>query len=96
MSQRQWQQLKMHAFQPYWCLLVSYGCLCCVLCVLRRFVVRFGDLLSRVAASTEPVTLAVVGGGAGGVELALALAYRLKQERAKPGVPHPKQPDTVQ
>jgi NADH dehydrogenase FAD-containing subunit len=44
-------------------------------------VARFDALLARIRASQGPLTLAVVGGGAGGVELALALAYRLKQER---------------
>lgn len=61
-----------------------------------RFVVRFADLLSRVAASEQPLTVAVVGGGAGGVELALALAYRLKQERrAQGGALQLQQPDQV-
>lgn len=64
-------------------------------CVPYRFVVRFADLLSRIAASDQPLTLAVVGGGAGGVELALALAYRLRQERAKPGAVQSEQPDKV-
>jgi selenide,water dikinase len=45
-------------------------------------VARFDALLLRVRASQGPVSLAVVGGGAGGVELALALAHRLQQERA--------------
>jgi selenide,water dikinase len=57
--------------------------------------VRFSDLLSRIAASDKPLTIAVVGGGAGGVELALALAYRLKQERAKPGGVRLEQSDLV-
>jgi NADH dehydrogenase FAD-containing subunit len=81
--QRMWQQLKASSGQ-------LYGVLSC------RFVSRFTDLLSRAAASRDPLTLAVVGGGAGGLELALALAYRMQQERAKPGAPHPEQPDTVQ
>jgi selenide,water dikinase len=58
-------------------------------------VLRFADLLSRIAASDKPLTIAVVGGGAGGVELALALAYRLKQERAKPDSVQLEQPDQV-
>lgn len=56
---------------------------------------RFSDLLSRIAASDKPLTIAVVGGGAGGVELALALAYRLKQERAKTGGVRLEQSDLV-
>lgn len=63
---------------------------------IDKFVARFGHLLERVAASAQPLTLAVVGGGAGGVELALALAYRLQQERAKPGAPPLEQPDKVE
>jgi len=66
---------------------------CCYWC---RFVARFADLLARLAASTEPLTLAVVGGGAGGVELALALAYRMRQERSRPGAPQLDQPDTIE
>lgn len=74
------------------------GCYSCVqpFHVMCRFVVRFGELPDRVAASAQPLTVAVVGGGAGGVELALALAYRLRQERAKPGRPQLQQPDKVQ
>lgn len=63
---------------------------------IDRFVARFADLLARLAASTEPLTLAVVGGGAGGVELALALAYRMRQERSRPGAPQLDQPDTIE
>lgn len=54
----------------------------CVVCYcICRFVSRFDALLARVRASKTPVTVAVVGGGAGGVELALAVNHRLQQER---------------
>ncbi len=45
------------------------------------FVQRVDGLLARARESVEPPRIAVVGGGAGGVELALALAHRLKHER---------------
>jgi selenide,water dikinase len=62
---------------------------------VHRFTSHFDDLLARVSASSQPLTVAVVGGGAGGVELALALAYRLRQERSKPGTQQQHQPDQI-
>jgi len=44
---------------------------------IAGFVARWEALRARVAAATRPVPIAVVGGGAGGVELALALRHRL-------------------
>lgn len=46
---------------------------------IRQFGVRWHALLDRVHAAPR-TTLAVVGGGAGGVELALAMQYRLRRE----------------
>ena len=46
---------------------------------------RWQDLRARVAACAEPVTIGVVGGGAGGVELLLAVAHRLRADRAAQG-----------
>eukprot|EP00775_Hariotina_reticulata_P005837 gene5837-6078_t len=50
---------------------------------IDKFVRQFDALLQRVKELATPLNIAVVGGGAGGVELALALAYRLKQEHSK-------------
>lgn len=52
-----------------------------------RFVARLDRLLERCRAWQRPLALAVVGGGAGGVELALALQHRLRQERLAAGQP---------
>lgn len=59
------------------------GCPLATHVFLCRFVQQFDGLLQRVHESSTSLNVAVVGGGAGGVELALALAYRLKQERSK-------------
>jgi selenide,water dikinase len=50
-------------------------------------VARLDSLLARCRAWERPLSLAVVGGGAGGVELALALQHRLEQERLAAGQP---------
>lgn len=56
-----------------------------------RFVQRLDALLARYAArdaaDASPMRVVVVGGGAGGVEVALALQYRLEQERTNRGLP---------
>ena len=47
---------------------------------IAKFNERWLALLERVRASTEPMRIAVVGGGAGGVELLLAMQFRLGNE----------------
>jgi selenide,water dikinase len=47
---------------------------------IGRFDQRWRDLLERVRALHAPMTVAVVGGGAGGVELLLAMQHRLRRE----------------
>ena len=47
---------------------------------IRQFNERWLALLERVRGQVGVTTLAVVGGGAGGVELALAMQYRLRHE----------------
>lgn len=44
------------------------------------FYPRFLDLLERCRKATQPLSIAIVGAGAGGVEVMLALATRLKKE----------------
>lgn len=46
---------------------------------------RWQDLRARVATRTDTLTIGVVGGGAGGVELLLAMAHRLRADRAAQG-----------
>lgn len=48
---------------------------------IQRFNARWLALLERVKAHAGPLHIAVVGGGAGGVELLLAMQYRLQNER---------------
>lgn len=48
---------------------------------IRRFNARWLDLLARARAQTTALTIAVVGAGAGGVELTLAMQHRLRNER---------------
>lgn len=45
-----------------------------------RFVARFEATLERVRNALQPPSVVVVGGGAGGVELAMALQHRLAGE----------------
>jgi len=52
---------------------------------IRRFNERWLALLARVRAHSGPITIAVVGAGAGGVELTLAMQYRLCNEVAALG-----------
>jgi selenide,water dikinase len=47
---------------------------------IRRFNERWLALFGRVRAHAGPTTIAVVGAGAGGVELTLAMQYRLRRE----------------
>lgn len=52
---------------------------------IRRFNERWLALLGRVREHAGPITIAVVGAGAGGVELTLAMQYRLGNELALAG-----------
>jgi hypothetical protein len=47
---------------------------------IHRFNERWLALLERVRHQRGAMTIALVGGGAGGVELALAMQYRLRRE----------------
>lgn len=47
---------------------------------IHQFNTRWLALLARVRSHAGPTTIAVVGGGAGGVELTLAMQYRLRNE----------------
>ncbi|MDE2358778.1 MAG: selenide, water dikinase SelD, partial [Betaproteobacteria bacterium] len=47
---------------------------------IRRFNERWLALLARVREHAGPTTIAVIGAGAGGVELTLAMQYRLRSE----------------
>ncbi len=47
---------------------------------IRRFNERWLAMLERVCRQPGPSTIAVVGAGAGGVELTLAMQYRLRRE----------------
>lgn len=49
------------------------------------FTSRWQVLLDRARQGTAPLRIAVVGGGAGGVELMLAMQHRLRQERQRQG-----------
>jgi len=49
------------------------------------FTARWKVLLGRARRETAPLRIAVVGGGAGGVELTLAMQHRLRQERQNHG-----------
>lgn len=52
---------------------------------INNFIARWQQLVTRVMASPGPVSLGVVGAGAGGVELTLAMQYRLEQLRVETG-----------
>lgn len=47
---------------------------------IARFNQRWLMLIERVRGLHQPMTIAVVGGGAGGVELLLSMQFRLRQE----------------
>lgn len=52
---------------------------------IDRFLTHWEALMGRVLASRGPFRIVVVGGGAGGVELALATQYRLRQRLQEAG-----------
>ena len=52
---------------------------------IRRFNERWLALLERVCRHAGPTTIALVGAGAGGVELTLAMQFRLRNELRKLG-----------
>ncbi|MBC7202816.1 MAG: selenide, water dikinase SelD, partial [Pusillimonas sp.] len=52
---------------------------------IRHFNERWLSLLSRMRERTQSTTIAVVGAGAGGVELTLAIQHRLQHEIAQRG-----------
>ena len=55
---------------------------------VNRFLVQWEQLVAAVAQhSRQPVTIAIVGGGAGGVELALTMQHRLHQVLHQAGQP---------
>jgi selenide,water dikinase len=54
---------------------------------IDSFLSRWDELIQRIVASTGPFRLVVVGGGAGGVEMALATRYRLRQQLQQAGEP---------
>ncbi len=58
---------------------------------INGFNQRWLSLLSRIENHEGPLTLAVVGAGAGGVELTLAMQFRLKKELTQRG----KDPDQL-
>ena len=47
---------------------------------INQFVARWNDLVARVTENSGPTRIAVVGAGAGGVELALAARHRLREQ----------------
>ena len=53
---------------------------------LDRYAARWRAFLDDVAAGKAPPQVAVIGGGVAGCELAMAMAYRLRQEGADPAV----------
>ncbi len=59
---------------------------------IHRFNHRWLALLERVRSATNGLRIAVVGGGAGGVELLLAMQYRLRSEMQARG----QNPDRLQ
>jgi len=52
---------------------------------INRFLDRWQALSARAVAHDGPLRIAVVGAGAGGVEILLAIQHRLKQLRAEAG-----------
>ena len=56
---------------------------------ITTFSARFEKILHEAISNDSPMRVAVVGGGAGGVELACALRYRLIKERSEAGIDEP-------
>ncbi|CAD7702874.1 unnamed protein product, partial [Ostreobium quekettii] len=54
---------------------------------VNSFIDRFHQVLAKVQRAGRALTIAVVGGGAGGVELALAVRHRLEDMRIHAGKP---------
>lgn len=52
---------------------------------INGFLVRWEALRERAVTQDHPIRIAVVGAGAGGVEILLAIQYRLRQLRAAAG-----------
>ena len=52
---------------------------------INRFLDRWQALSDRAMATSEPLTIAVVGAGAGGVEITLAIQHRLRMLRKAAG-----------
>ena len=52
------------------------------------FFARWTQLRERVAATSGPVSIGIVGGGAGGVEIALSIRYGLARAAEAAGRPH--------
>lgn len=50
---------------------------------INTFAARFEQLLNKATLEDKPMKVVVVGGGAGGVEIACALKYRIMEERSK-------------
>jgi selenide,water dikinase len=53
---------------------------------IGSFLARFEALRARIAARPGPVRVSVIGAGAAGVEIVLALRHRLRVERARAGL----------
>jgi selenide, water dikinase len=52
---------------------------------INQFLDRWEALSERAMATTDPLRIAVVGAGAGGVEITLAIQHRLRQQRLSAG-----------
>jgi selenide,water dikinase len=52
---------------------------------INQFLDRWEALSERAMATTDPLRIAVVGAGAGGVEITLAIQHRLRQQRKEAG-----------
>ncbi len=59
---------------------------------IGRFATRWRQIVGRITTEAQPFRLGVVGGGAGGVELILAMRHRLRQLLADQG----EDPDRLQ